>query len=122
MELKELSHEQQVALVALVEALAVADRRVTEEEEQEINSIADALGDETYRRLLDEAERRFPDEQRLRAFLVTITDQDACDLLFETALEVAAIEPPFGTGRSELLDWLTQTWNIQIDVEGTGEA
>ena len=117
MELKELLHEQQVALIALVEALAMADQRVTAEEEKEINVIAGAFGDEAYRRLLDEAERRFPDEQRLRTFLESITDPEVRELLFETALEVAAIEPPLGPGRSGLLDWLARTWSIRVDIQ-----
>ena len=122
MELTELSDDQQVTLVGLIEALAVSERTVATEEEEEINSIAEALGDETYRLLLDEAERRFPDEPRLRAALKAIADQDARELIYEKAIDTVAMEQPVGRARSALLDWLAKAWNIQVDVQGEDEA
>ena len=122
MEIKDLSREQQVALVALVEALAVTDRNVTDEEAAEIGMIADALGDEPYRQLLDEAEQRFPDQKRLRKFLATITDQESRELIYTTALEAAEVEPPVGAGRSAILDWLATTWAIRVDIQPDDKA
>ena len=121
MEIAELSHEQRMALVALVETMAVVDGEVSEEEEQEIGGIAEALGDETYRRLLDEAGRRFPDERRLRAFLPSITDPEARDLIYEKVVEAAQAEPPVGSERAALLEWLARTWDIRVDVQSETE-
>ena len=109
MELTELSDDQQVTLVGLIEALAVSERTVATEEEEEINSIAEALGDETYR-------------PRLRAALKAIADQDARELIYEKAIDTVAMEQPVGRARSALLDWLAKAWNIQVDVQGEDEA
>ena len=122
MELNELSHEQQLALVALVEEMASVDRMVTEEEGKEIGGIAEALGDDAYRALLDESERRFANEDQLRAVLAGITDQQVRETIYETALEVADAEPPVGSVRSDLLDWLAKTWNIEVDIQEEGES
>ena len=45
----ELDREQQVALVALVEAVTLSDGYVSEGEEGQISKLADALGNDHYR-------------------------------------------------------------------------
>ena len=121
MELKELSHEQQVALVALVEAVTLADGTVSEADEEEIGRLAGELGEDTYRELLDEAERRFHDIGALKKFLARIKDQGVRELIHGTVLEETMIDPPASHPKSELMAWLAETWNIKIEMGNEGE-
>ena len=77
MTIKELAHNQKVALVALLEVLAVRDKAVSEGQERVIGNVAAELGDEEYRRLLDEAEMKFSDVESLKRFLKTIDEKPA---------------------------------------------
>ena len=117
MELKELSHADQVALVALVESLAIADGGVSEGEEKEIGVIASELGDDTYRELLDEAERAFPTVKTLKTYLRTVKARDVQEALYATAMEEVMGTPSPEAAGYELLDWLAETWKIEEDVE-----
>ena len=66
MTISDLSHDQQVALAALLEWVIASDGVVSAAEGQEIGLIAGELGDDTYRALLDEAEARCPDQRALK--------------------------------------------------------
>lgn len=117
MELTELSDEQQIALVALLEAVANSDGLVSEGEEKEINQIAEIFGDDLYRSLLNEAERRFQDLDDLKRFLVTIKDQEARELIYGVVLEEAVLEPSMEHRKAELLGWLAELWHIRVETE-----
>lgn len=113
MELRELTHEEKVALVGIVEFLAESERDVSDEELAQIRGIARELGPATYRKLTEEVDRRFPDEEALRSFLRGIERQDARDLIFEKALETA-IPNGIHENESRLLEWLRGTWKVQV--------
>ena len=90
MEIRDLSHDEKIALVALVRLLVSSDAEASEDEVDRIGEIADAFGGtEQYHQLAEEVDRRFADEDELKAFLATIDRQEAREVVFETALEVA---------------------------------
>ena len=109
-----LSHNEQLALVALVKQLVLSDGRVSDDEETEaLRLVAELGGSQAYQDLLAEADRRFVDEESLKAFLGTITDRDACQFIGMKALEVGqigAVEPDEG----RLLDWLVRSWGLDL--------
>lgn len=113
MELTDLTHDEQLALVALIEVVVSADREVSDEELAHVDRIAAALGDETYQALTDEADERFTDEDDLRDFLAGIERQEARELIYGTALE-AALPDTVETRESSLLGWLATAWSISI--------
>jgi len=119
MTFSDLDREQQVALVALVEAITLSDGYVSEGEEGEISKLADALGDEHYRELLEEVNERFPGIDELKAFLETVTDPDSRELIYGTILEETMQSPTAGHGDIALLDWLRDTWGMS-DTEVGG--
>lgn len=117
MTISDLSREQKVALVALLERVVAADGVVSAAEEKEIGLIAGELGDDAYRALLDEAEACCPDEQALAKYLSGIREQEARELIYGTVLEEVTIDPAAAHSVSELLDWLAATWGIKVEIQ-----
>jgi hypothetical protein len=116
MELNELTREERLALLGLMESVATADLRASVDEAAEVAEVAAAFGEQEYRNCLDEAERRFGDETALQAFLRTIVRPEARELIFGYAFDLAASD---AVGRSEtgILDWLALEWNIEVRFE-----
>ena len=55
------------------------------------------------------------DEGSFREFLRGVGRQDARELIFGTLLESAG-EGALDGGETDLLDWLSKTWNIKIEI------
>src|SRR5262249_15359655 len=121
MELRDLAHEERLALVALLEMVVESDRTVSDGEVADIDQVVGALGREEYQRLIDEVDRRFPTEDELKAFLPSITRQDARDLIYGTVLDTA-IEDSVDPRESEFLDWLATLLNVRVELEGEPDA
>ena len=113
MTLTGLSHEQKLALVALLELFAMTDGVVTEGEVKQINRIADGLGEEAYRDLINEADSHFEDVEMLKASLQTIKERAARELIFGILME-EVMSAPATTHSPELLDWLKSEWDIEV--------
>jgi len=116
MELSDLTHDERLALVALVEVIVSSDVSVSDEEQEQIVHIADALGDDAYQTLADEADERFPDEASLKAFLIGLQRQEARELVYGTALE-AALPDVIDRHESSLLGWLATAWKISVQFD-----
>jgi len=113
-EIRDLSHDERIALVALVELLASSDAGASEDEIDRIGEIGDALGGaEQYRQLAEEVDRRFADEEELKDFLATIDRQEAREVVFETALEVA-MPDGIQSREAEFLEWLEDEWGLSV--------
>jgi hypothetical protein len=121
MELRDLSHEERLALVALLEVVLESDRAVSDGEVADIDRVVGELGRDEYQRLVSEVDRRFPTEDELKAFLPSITRQDARELIFGTVLDTA-IEDSVDPRESEVLDWLATLWNVRVELEGEPDA
>jgi uncharacterized tellurite resistance protein B-like protein len=119
MELPDLNPDQRLALVGLIEATVVADRRVSEEEEDVLAEVIEQLGDEQFRQLAAQADERFDSEDDLKTFLAKVQDQDARELIFGTVQELAMADV-VGGEESPLLDWLASAWKIETQVEELG--
>ena len=121
MELRDLSHEERLALVALLEVVLESDRVVSDGEVADIDRVVNELGQDEYQRLVPEVDRRFPTEDELKAFLPSITRQDARELIYGTVLDTA-IEDSVDPRESELLDWLAALWNVRVELEDEPDA
>ena len=115
MELNELTAQEQVALVALLELVLESDARVSEEEADRIDAVVAAIGEDAYRRAAEDVDRRFDNEEDVRAFVATVTRQDAREVIYGTLLE-AAITDAVDRHESDLLDWLAEVWHIATQV------
>lgn len=115
LELKDLTQEERLALVALLELVVGADRYVTDPEATHLRSIIGAVGEKEYQAAAEEADRRFEDVEELRRFLPTIERQEVRELIYETVLEAALADVPLRP-ETEILDWLAGVWNIETRV------
>ena len=122
MEVKDLSHDEKVGLIGLVEAVAIADGDVSEGEGDEIGRLASEFGEAQYQSLLDEAEERFPDWDSLSEYLATIKKQETRELIYGTVIEEAMVEPSLAKASSQIWDWLDQAWDIKMEFEGGEDA
>jgi len=115
MELRDLNHDERVALVGVIELVLESDATVSREEQGVLAAIDAALGAGAYRRLADEIDRRFREEEAVKAFLPSITRQEARELIYATALE-AAIPGAIDPRESKLLEWVASIWNVSVQV------
>ena len=116
MELSDLDHDERLALVAVMERVIGSDAEVSEEEQAEIDRVADAFGDEAYRAIATEADDRFTDDEALKAFLAATGRREARELIYGTAL-AAALPDAVDERESSLLEWLAKTWQITVRFE-----
>ena len=121
MEITDLNQNERIALLALLQRIVAADGRVSDGETDEIADLVDAFGEEAYRHAFDEAGRRFPDEESLKAFLLTIDRPEAREIIMGELLE-AAIPGAVEGHESALLGWLSDAWGIEVEYEGQADA
>jgi len=119
MRIEDLGYEQKLALVALLKLFALQDNAIGEGEQNEIDRVAAAFGDVPYRELLEEVDRRFEDESRLREFLTTIRERGARELIYGMVMEESMSAPSLHP-RTDLLDWLRGAWEIVVDETESG--
>ena len=116
MEFADLAGEERLALVALLELAVMADANVSDEEADEIGQLIDAFGDAEYRALVDEVPVRFQSQDDLKAFLETIERPEARELIYGFFLEAAASGAMQGR-ESELVAWLAEAWDLDVEID-----
>ena len=116
MELHDLNPDERVALAALVEFVVMASGHVTEDEEREIKAIVEEIGEDVYRKAVEEVDRRFPDEEAAKKFLVTITRPEAREIIFGAVMEAAMVDTIEGH-ESTILDWVAKEWKLDVKFE-----
>jgi len=119
MELSDLTHEEKVALVALLEMVVAADGAVSGSELAQLDRVIAELGSDTYAALADEVDRRFPSEDELRPFLARLGRPEARELIYGAVLD-AAIPGAVEVRESRVLDWLARAWGVTVRVESSG--
>ena len=120
MELTDLDPNERLALVALIEATVRADHGVSQQEEEAIADIIDALGEGAYREAVEAADKRFTSEGDLKTFLQGIQHEEARSLIYGTVLDLAMSDVVTGS-ESPLLSWLASTWNVEAAIEAPSE-
>jgi GTP cyclohydrolase I len=116
MELADLNQNEQIALAGLLEFVVLASGHVTEDEQNEIDTIVEALGEEKYRKAVEEVDKRFPDEKAFREFLSTIEREEAKELIYGLVIEAAMTDTVEGR-ESALLEWLAEEWDVEVTYE-----
>jgi hypothetical protein len=116
MELADLNKDEQIALAGLLEFVVLASGHVTEDEENEIDAIVEAIGEDNYRVAVEQVDKRFADEEALRTFLKTIDRQEAREVIYGTIIEAAMTDTVEGR-ENALLGWLAETWKVEVTYE-----
>jgi hypothetical protein len=116
MELADLNQDEQIALAGLLEYVVLASGHATEDEQREIDAIVEAIGEDKYRKAVEEVDKRFPDEKALRTFLAKVERQDAREVIYGSVMEAAMTDTVEGR-ESALLDWLAEEWKVEVTYE-----
>lgn len=116
MELRELNEDERLGLVALIEAAVQPDRQVSDEEEDVLADVIEALGPEAYDAAVTKVDEQLSGDDSLKKFLQRITRPDARELIYGTVLELAMSDVISGN-ESALLAWLADTWQIKTEFE-----
>ena len=112
MDLTGLTHDEKKVLVGLSRALAGRDR-AGPEASQAMAAFVEALGADEFRRLSAEVDEAMKTESDARAAAKTLARPEARELILATLYEIAeagTITP----AESDLLDWLSETWDIKV--------
>jgi uncharacterized tellurite resistance protein B-like protein len=121
MELSDLTRDERVALVALLELVVESDATASDDELKELQRVIDAVGEAAYAEAAGEADERFHDEADLKAFLPSITRQEARELIYGAVLETA-LPDAMGAHESAMLEWLGKAWGIAVHIEESGSG
>ena len=121
MTLKDLSRDEKLALVALTELAVISDRNITDNEVAQVDEIVGLIGEEQFQELAEEAEQRFAERTALKAFLTTITNQDARESIFGTVLS-ETLSNTLPHEQAQFMEWLATEWHVRLQVEGENNA
>ncbi len=121
MELADLNQDERVALVALIKSVALADRAVSDEEQDSLADVVDELGEDSYRAAMDTSDAKFASEADLKTFLHTITRQEAREIIYGTVFDLA-LSDSVASDESPLLDWVAKTWKVEATFEGVPDG
>jgi hypothetical protein len=120
MELGDLNQDERLALVALIEATAQADRKVSDEEEGVLGDVVETLGPDAYQAAVEMADSKFKGEDDLKVFLRGINRPEAREIIYGTVLELAMADVVTGH-EPALLSWLASTWKIETELESPAD-
>ena len=121
MNIVDLSRDEKLALVALTELAVISDRDVTDNEVEKVEEIVEALGEETFQELAEEAEQRFADRNTLKVFLKGITAQESRETIYAAVLSESLADTIPHT-QAEFLDWLASEWKVPVTMEDENRA
>lgn len=113
MTLAELDRDEQIALVALLGKLLVADGGGSDGEGRKVAEVVTALGQDAYDSAFEEAQDRYQEIDELKALLRRIGRQDARELIFATLMDVSIVDG-MRSAEADLLEWLEAEWRIEV--------
>ena len=116
MELKDLTSDERIALVALLEMVVDSATILTEGDVDQVGEIIAQVGEQPYQDAVDEVDRRFHDEDAVKQFLATITRQEARERIY-AAILAAALPDSVNDREAALLDWLASEWRMSVRFE-----
>jgi hypothetical protein len=116
MTLRDLSHLEMLALVGLMEYVIMADNFLTDDEEEQLQTVMHQIGHRHYEELIDEFDSQYADESDFRSLLESITRQEVREVIYGTILGAANANVLFGKRHDELLDWLVKEWGIDVRI------
>ena len=110
-----LTADERLALVALIERVLLSESSADEDEAEALDAFVEEFGEADYAALVARADLEFADDDRLKAFLCTIADPDARELILGTVVELAVVEG-VRTGEDEWIAWTSEAWHVPVSV------
>lgn len=111
MEYKDLTPEERLVLVALLELIIRADKNYTVEEAAEVERISVALGPGVYKAAVDEARLRLSTLGAVRGPALAVKRPEARELIL-TAVQDMAVVDEVVEEEIQIVDWLATLWGF----------
>lgn len=115
LELKELSEEERIALVALLQRVIAVDGRTGDEEAEHLRAVVAAIGKKSFQQASAIVDERFVEDEQLWNFVATVTRREARALIYESVLEAVLADVPH-SDESQVLQQLSKLWHISPRV------
>ena len=112
LEMSELSHDEELALIGLLKAVIQVDKQLGFEESEELKRVAAMMGVERFRGRVEEARGLFDTLDSIKDHAKKVTRQPARQLIFNLLLEMAKRDDLL-TGEEDLLEWIASLWEVE---------
>ncbi len=113
MDISALNDKERVALIGLLKMVIQADKKVSTEELEELNRVAEAMGPEAWAAAKAKAMEEFNDLNDVRSYVEEGLDRpEARELIYALVKEMAVVDEEDAMEES-VLRWLSRIWNIR---------
>jgi hypothetical protein len=112
-ELNELTPEEQLTLIGLLKAVVGADRQLSLEEDQRLESVARAMGEQRFRERVSEAQRIFTTLADIKRHALLVERQPAREVIFKTLQQMSQQDGVIPE-EEEVLTWLAERWEVEL--------
>lgn len=112
-ELNELTPEEQLTLIGLLKAVVGADRQLSLEEDQRLEGVARAMGEQRFRERVSEAQRIFSTLADIKRHALQVERQPARELIFKTVQQMSQQDGVIPE-EEEVLTWLAERWEVEL--------
>lgn len=119
MKLADLNKAEQQALFSLIRVLVRADSEFSAEEASGLKDVAEQLGSDDFTDLMNESAAWIIDEDTVKERARSVERKEIQEEIYGTLYTIATSD---GTDSREndLLDWLAETWGLEISQEDPG--
>ena len=111
MEYNELTPEERLLLVGLLEMVVAADQTLSQQEDSELKRIAAQVGEEAFKAAIEVADERFKGAEEIRQLALSIQRVEARELIF-TAIQEVAVSDEVTIEEMQLVNWLADLWDL----------
>jgi uncharacterized tellurite resistance protein B-like protein len=112
LEMNELTHEEELALIGLLKAVIQADKELSRLENVELKRVAAVMGPERFEERVAEARELFVTLSDIKGYAERVERQPARQLIFNL-LEKMAKEDGLIPEEEEVLAWLADLWGVE---------
>jgi uncharacterized tellurite resistance protein B-like protein len=116
--LDQLTDQEGLALIALAREIVSLDGRLPDAEREALDNVAAELGPERYDALLEHSNRLTGTDEELEEIVGAVERPAAREAIYGALFDLAStssIDP----AELELLDWLAEVWELEVD-DGDG--
>ena len=112
LDMKDLTPEEDLALMGLLKAVIQADKHMSFEERRELSAVAAGLGGQRFHERVEEAKRVFHTLSDIKTYAKKIERQPARQLIFNLVRDMAKRDEVISE-EEDLLAWLAETWDVE---------
>lgn len=111
MDIRELTDDENLALVGLLKLIIQADNLYSLKESAQLKRVAGMMGADVFHRTVEAAREKFKTLQDAKAFAPSVTRQEARMLIFSVLQDMAHVDGVVAD-EEHSLEWLAKLWNI----------